>query len=119
LPNAVHAYQTAERLRELHPDKGLSFRVSVFVLEEPVYSCMPTSYPLELKDCVQAPPHSPADWLHLTGLIHDIGKVMSCWGQPQWSTVGDTFPVGCSFDSSIVHADTFANNPDVKNSKYK
>lgn len=36
IPNMVHAYQTAERIREEHPEE---------------------------------------DWFHLTGLIHDLGKV--------------------------------------------
>jgi len=40
----VHAFQTAERIRQVHPDK---------------------------------------DWFQLTGLVHDIGKVMSVWGEPQ------------------------------------
>ena len=37
LPNIVHAFQTAERIREKHPN---------------------------------------LDWFHLTGLIHDLGKVV-------------------------------------------
>ncbi|KAH7835132.1 hypothetical protein Vadar_023137 [Vaccinium darrowii] len=37
------------------------------------------------------------DWLHLTGLIH-----------------GDTFPLGCAFDESIVYHKYFAENPDSK-----
>ncbi|XVE74508.1 hypothetical protein DITRI_Ditri12bG0022700 [Diplodiscus trichospermus] len=46
------------------------------------------------------------DWLHLTALIHDLGKVLlhPAFGElPQWPVVGDTFPVGCAFDESIVH----------------
>ncbi|KAL0925278.1 hypothetical protein M5K25_003599 [Dendrobium thyrsiflorum] len=46
------------------------------------------------------------DWLHLTGLIHDLGKVLlhSSFGElPQWAVVGDIFPVGCAFDESNVH----------------
>ncbi len=62
--------------------------------------------------------HPDQDWLHLTGLIHDLGKVMALFGQPQWSTVGDTFPVGCAFDSSNVFAESFANNPDARNPAY-
>lgn len=37
------------------------------------------------------------DWLVLTGLIHDLGKVLCLFGEPQWALVGDTFPVGCRF----------------------
>ncbi|KAK6135953.1 hypothetical protein DH2020_030291 [Rehmannia glutinosa] len=48
------------------------------------------------------------DWLHLTALIHDLGKVLllpSFGGLPQWAVVGDTFPLGCAFDQSIVHCE--------------
>src|SRR5262249_53377529 len=34
-------------------------------------------------------------WFILTGLIHDLGKVLCLYGEPQWAVVGDTFPVGC------------------------
>ncbi|XP_051148159.1 inositol oxygenase 1-like isoform X2 [Andrographis paniculata] len=58
------------------------------------------------------------DWLHLTGLIHDLGKVLlhPDFGElPQWAVVGDTYPVGCAFDESIVHHKHFEENPDYKN----
>ena len=37
------------------------------------------------------------DWFILTGLIHDLGKVLCLYGEPQWAVVGDTFPVGCAY----------------------
>ncbi len=58
-------------------------------------------------------------WLILTGLIHDCGKMLFYFGEPQWAVVGDTFPVGCAFSDKIVHADLFANNPDLKNPTYQ
>jgi len=59
------------------------------------------------------------DWMALTGLIHDLGKVMAMkWKEPQWCVVGDTFPVGCQFDSSNVFAEYFKENPDAQNPKY-
>ncbi|CAN6570805.1 unnamed protein product [Malus baccata var. baccata] len=61
------------------------------------------------------------DWLHLTGLIHDLGKVLllPSFGElPQWAVVGDTFPVGCAFDQSNVHHKYFAENPDYYNPTY-
>ncbi|PKI47997.1 hypothetical protein CRG98_031590 [Punica granatum] len=61
------------------------------------------------------------DWLHLTALIHDLGKVLlhpSFGEQPQWSVVGDTFPLGCAFDESIVHHRVFEDNPDFQNPKF-
>ena len=42
-------------------------------------------------------------WMIATGLIHDLGKVLCFWGEPQWAVVGDTFPVGCAFSDSIVY----------------
>ncbi|GIY11506.1 inositol oxygenase [Caerostris darwini] len=80
IPNMVHAFQTAERIREVHPD---------------------------------------LDWFHLTGLIHDLGKIMALHGEPQWCVVGDTFPVGCEFAPSIVYRNTsFVDNPDLYNPKF-
>ncbi|XP_047326176.1 probable inositol oxygenase [Impatiens glandulifera] len=61
------------------------------------------------------------DWLHLTALVHDLGKVLLdplFGGLPQWSVVGDTFPLGCAFDESIVHHKYFKENPDSNNPKY-
>lgn len=52
------------------------------------------------------------DWFVLTGLIHDLGKVLCLFGQPQWAVVGDTFPVGCHFNDRIVFSEFFASNPD-------
>ncbi|XP_056091938.1 inositol oxygenase [Rhinichthys klamathensis goyatoka] len=60
--------------------------------------------------------HPDKDWFQLVGLIHDIGKIMALYGEPQWAVVGDTFPVGCKFQNSIVFRNsTFEGNPDVKN----
>ncbi|MCA9011358.1 MAG: inositol oxygenase [Planctomycetaceae bacterium] len=52
------------------------------------------------------------DWFVLTGLIHDLGKVLCLYGEPQWAVVGDTFPVGCRFSSRIIYSEFFADNPD-------
>ena len=35
-------------------------------------------------------------WFILTGLIHDLGKILCLFDEPQWAVVGDTFPVGCA-----------------------
>nr|XP_003230071.2 PREDICTED: inositol oxygenase isoform X1 [Anolis carolinensis] len=63
--------------------------------------------------------HPDKDWFQLVGLLHDMGKVLALDGEPQWAVVGDTFPVGCQVQGSVVFRDsTFHNNPDVKNSLY-
>jgi inositol oxygenase len=51
-------------------------------------------------------------WFILTGLIHDLGKILCLFGEPQWAVVGDTFPVGCRFSERVVFPDFFAENPD-------
>ncbi len=51
-------------------------------------------------------------WFILTGLIHDLGKILCLWGEPQWAVVGDTFPVGCRYSERIVYYDAFEANPD-------
>lgn len=56
-------------------------------------------------------------WLILTGLIHDLGKVLILFDEPQWAVVGDTFPVGCAYSDKIIFWDYFSNNPDINRSK--
>jgi inositol oxygenase len=58
-------------------------------------------------------------WLILTGLIHDLGKVLTLFGEPQWAVVGDTFPVGCHFHSSNVYSEFFTANEDAKKDLYQ
>lgn len=63
-------------------------------------------------------------WMQVTGLIHDLGKLISAFrdSQAQWDVVGDTFPVGCAFDPAIIYSekpyDTFKNNPDTNDPIY-
>lgn len=58
-------------------------------------------------------------WFILAGLIHDLGKILCLWGEPQWAVVGDTFPVGCRYSEKIVYYEAFQENPDWDNSKYQ
>lgn len=58
------------------------------------------------------------DWFVLTGFLHDLGKVLCLFGEPQWAVVGDTFPVGCRFSDRIVYSEYFAGNPDAQDPRY-
>jgi len=58
-------------------------------------------------------------WFVLTGLIHDLGKVLCLWGEPQWAVVGDTFPVGCAYADQIVFPEFFEANPDSRMPEYQ
>lgn len=71
---------------------------------------------LQTSEAIRADGHP--DWMVLAGLMHDMGKVLCLFGEPQWAVVGDTFPVGCAFADKIVWAEFFENNPDKKNEKY-
>jgi inositol oxygenase len=58
-------------------------------------------------------------WFQLTGLVHDLGKVLCLWGEPQWAVVGDTFPVGCAWSDRIVYSEFFKDNPDSAIPEYQ
>jgi inositol oxygenase len=58
-------------------------------------------------------------WFILAGFIHDLGKILCLWGEPQWAVVGDTFPTGCRYSDKIVFPQYFADNPDNRESRYQ
>jgi len=58
-------------------------------------------------------------WFILTGLIHDLGKILCLYGEPQWAVVGDTFPVGCAWSDKIVYHEFFRANPDSRVPEYQ
>jgi len=59
------------------------------------------------------------DWFQLAGLVHDLGKVLCLWGEPQWAVVGDTFPTGCAYSPKIVLSEYFKDNPDSGDLRYQ
>jgi inositol oxygenase len=65
---------------------------------------------LQTSEAIRADGHD--DWFVLVGLLHDLGKVLCLFGEPQWAVVGDTFPVGCGFSERIVYHEFFGDNPD-------
>ena len=59
------------------------------------------------------------EWMQVTGLVHDLGKLLFFFGsQGQWDVVGDTFVVGCRFSEKIIYPETFKNNPDWEDAVY-
>lgn len=58
------------------------------------------------------------DWFVLTGFMHDLGKVLCLFGEPQWAVVGDTFPVGCRHSQKVVYPEFFAENADAENPRF-
>jgi inositol oxygenase len=58
-------------------------------------------------------------WMVLVGFLHDLGKCLCLYGEPQWGVVGDTFPVGCAWSDQIVFPEYFGNNPDRNVAEYQ
>ncbi len=77
----------------------------------------------QLEHLLQTSEHIRKDghprWFVLTGLIHDLGKILCLWDEPQWAVVGDTFPVGCAYSDKIVFHPFFAANPDSQNAVFQ
>jgi inositol oxygenase len=72
---------------------------------------------LQTSEAIRADGHP--SWFILTGLIHDLGKILCLFGEPQWAVVGDTFPVGCAFSDKVVFPEFFADNADSLNPVYQ
>ena len=123
-----HAQQTVALVREKHalylPPRRERFGVweALEALTELVDDSDPDldlpqiDHALQTAESLRAA-HKPR-WEILVGLIHDLGKVLCRFGEPQWAVVGDTFPVGCAFDERIVFSELFEANPDHGRSAY-
>jgi inositol oxygenase len=77
----------------------------------------------QLEHLLQTSEHIRADghprWFVLAGAVHDLGKMLCLWGEPQWAVVGDTFPTGCRYSEKIVFHQYLAANPDSQNPRYQ
>ena len=71
---------------------------------------------LQTSEAIRADGHP--DWFVLTGFIHDMGKVLCLFDEPQWAVVGDTFPVGCQHSDKIVYPEFFEDNADSKDERF-
>ena len=123
-----HEKQTVELVRAkreafLPPRRTrMSVWEAIEALEEIVDQSDPDIELSQLDHALQTAEALRADdappWLVLAGFVHDLGKVLCLFGEPQWAVVGDTFPVGCRFDERIVHHGLFAGNPDPGDPRY-
>ncbi len=94
-------WEAMERLNELVDDS------------DPDTDLSQIQHNLQTAEAIRADGHPR--WFVLTGFIHDLGKVLTMWGEPQWAVVGDTFPVGCRWSDKIVYPQYFDANPDSQN----
>src|SRR5947207_12504169 len=114
-----HRHQTYDFVREKKREFLRLERRQMTVLEaldfldtlvddsDPDISLSQREHLLQTAETIRADGHE--DWFVLTGLIHDLGKALCLFGEPQWAVVGDTFPVGCAFSGRIVYPELFAD----------
>jgi inositol oxygenase len=124
-----HAHQTvdfvrAKRAEFLKLDKrkmglwdGLEFLNTLVDDSDPDTRLPQIEHLLQTAEAIRRDDHPR--WFILTGLIHDFGKVLCLFGEPQWAVVGDTFPVGCAYADSIVFRELLDDNPDSRVSEYQ
>jgi inositol oxygenase len=123
-----HQYQTYDFVREKE-NEFLQFnrkRMKVWDAMEFLNTLVDDSDPdieldqlqhlLQTAEAIRADGHP--DWFVLTGFIHDMGKVLCLFGEPQWAVVGDTVPVGCRFSDKVVYPEFFELNPDARDDRY-
>jgi len=72
---------------------------------------------LQTSEAIRKDGHSR--WMVLVGFIHDLGKCLCLYGEPQWGVVGDTFPVGCAWSDQVVFPEYFGRNPDAHVPEYQ
>ncbi len=89
---------------------GLQFLNTLIDDSDPDTSLPQIDHLLQTAEAIRRDGHPR--WFILTGLIHDFGKVLCLFGEPQWAVVGDTFPVGCAYAEQIVWYEFLEDNPD-------
>src|SRR5687768_3538071 len=123
-----HKYQTYEFVRqkqkdflqfnrkEMRPWEAMEFLNTLVDDSDPDIELDQLQHLLQSAEAIRADGHP--DWFVLTGFIHDMGKVLCLFGEPQWAVVGDTFPVGCKFSDKIVYSEFFDDNPDSYDERF-
>jgi len=123
-----HTYQTYEFVlakekeflqlnrKELKPWDAMEFLNTLVDDSDPDTNLDQLQHLLQTGEAIRADGHP--DWFVLAGFIHDMGKVLCLFGEPQWAVVGDTFPVGCKHSDKIVYSEFFSENPDSKDERY-
>jgi inositol oxygenase len=124
-----HTYQTVDFVRAKHAEflplrrKKMGIWEAMEFLNNLVDDSDPDTDVPQIEHLIQTAEGIRRDghprWFILTGLLHDLGKILCLYGEPQWAVVGDTFPVGCKFSDRIVFPEFFADNPDSKVPEYQ
>jgi len=108
LPQIYHAYQTAEAIKEKYFDNDILKKINIKDLfNKELWNDLPNEYKIIYNKTINEFYNiDDFDWFILLGFIHDLGKVLlldDFGSLPQWSVVGDTFPLGCKLNSNYVY----------------
>jgi len=108
LPQIYHAYQTAEVIKEKYFENNVLKKINIIDLfKEEVWNDLPDEYRIIYNKTINEFYNIiDFDWFILLGFIHDLGKVLlleDFGSLPQWSVVGDTFPLGSKLNSNYVY----------------
>ena len=120
-----HTYQTLDFARAKRVQYGAlnTARMGIWeaceMLDTLVDASDPDTSLSQIEHCLQTAEgirqDGHPDWFVLAGLVHDLGKILCLFGEPQWAVTGDTFVLGCAFRDAIVYPEYFAANPDAEN----
>lgn len=102
--------------REMSIFEALEFLNTLVDDSDPDTDLSQRDHLLQTAEAIRADGHE--DWFVLVGLIHDLGKILCLFGEPQWAVVGDTFPVGCAFSERIVYPEFFSENADSSDPRF-
>ncbi len=126
---ANHAHQTLDFVREKKRDylaltrrtmtvwESLEFLNTLVDDSDPDIDLTQIEHALQTAEAIRAA--NQPRWFIVTGLVHDLGKILCLFGEPQWAVVGDTFPVGCRWSEKIVYSHFFEDNPDTRIPEYQ
>src|SRR5664279_933177 len=103
--------------REMTPWAALDYLNTLVDDSDPDIALPQVDHLLQTAEAIRADGHP--DWMVLTGFIHDLGKVLCLFGEPQWAVVGDTFPTGCPCAPEVVYSEYFAANPDLRRPEFQ
>jgi inositol oxygenase len=102
--------------KEMRPWEAMEFLNTLVDDSDPDTELDQLQHSLQTAEAIRADGHP--DWFVLAGFLHDMGKVLCLFGEPQWAVVGDTFPLGCAFSEKIVYSKFFDQNPDTNNERF-
>lgn len=132
--------QTVEHVRKMY-DKYHKFdhaKMTIWEAFEALMGYVDSSDPdsdlpnlehmLQTAEAARAAGHP--DWFQLTGLLHDMGKIMYLWGEeedgqigradfPQWGLGGDTWVVGVPIPQTAVFPEFNELSPDKDVPEYQ